>query len=121
MAPASIITSSKLIVEGDVGRSQIEAEDAVIFSRARRQEKDGDRGKSGVVAQAAANIKPVAAGNHNVEKKERGRLALRIGNEIGGGVKETGLKTCRLKMMLHQPGYIGFVFQNKYGLAQNRG
>jgi hypothetical protein len=23
-------------------------------------------------------------------------------------------------MMLHQPGYIGFVFQHKYGLAQNR-
>jgi hypothetical protein len=23
-------------------------------------------------------------------------------------------------MMLHQPGYIGLVFQNKYGLAQNR-
>jgi len=27
---------------------------------------------------------------------------------------------CRLKMMLHQPRYIGFVFQNKHGLAQNR-
>jgi hypothetical protein len=35
-------------------------------------------------------------------------------------VKEACFKASRFKMMLHQPGYIGVVFQNKYGLAQSR-
>ena len=71
-----------------------------------------------MIAQAAANIEAVAAGNHDVEKKESGRLALGVGNEIGGGVKQACFKARRFKMMLHQPGDIGVVFQNKYGLAQ---
>jgi hypothetical protein len=72
-----------------------------------------------MIAQTAANIEAVTAGNHDVQEKQRGRPALGVGNEIGGGVKEACFKARRLKMMLHQPGYIGVVFQNKYGLAQN--
>jgi hypothetical protein len=33
-------------------------------------------------------------------------------------VKEACFKACRFKVMLYQPGNIGVVFQNKYGLAQ---
>ena len=51
-------------------------------------------------------------------RNKRGRLALGVGNEIGGGVKQACFKACRFKVMLHQPRNIGVVFQNKYGLAQ---
>jgi hypothetical protein len=33
-------------------------------------------------------------------------------------VKQARLKARRFKVMLHQPGNIGVVFKNKYGLAQ---
>ena len=52
-------------------------------------------------------------------RKKRGRPALGVRNEIGGGVEEARFKARRFKMMLHQPGYIAVVFQKKYGLAQN--
>ena len=71
-----------------------------------------------MIAQAAADVEAVAAGNHDVEEKQGGRLALGVGNEIGRGVKEACLKARSFKVMLHEPGYIGVVFQNKYGLAQ---
>ena len=71
-----------------------------------------------MVAQAAADIEAIAAGNHDIEQEKRGRLALRVGNEISGGMKKACFKTSRLKVMLHQPRDVGFVFQNEYGLAQ---
>ena len=98
--------------------AQLEAQHAVVFAGARGQKDDGNGGKPGVIAQAPANVEAVAAGNHDVEQKQRGRLALGIGNEVGGGVKQARLKARRFKVMLHQPGNIGVVFQNKYGLAQ---
>jgi hypothetical protein len=71
-----------------------------------------------MVAQAAADIEAIAAGNHDVEQEKRRRPALGVGNEIGGGMKQARFKTRRFQVMLHQPCDVGVVFQNKYGLAQ---
>ena len=46
------------------------------------------------------------------------RLALGIGDHVGGGMVQPRRKPRCFKMMLHQPCDIGVVFQNKYGLAQ---
>ncbi len=70
------------------------------------------------MAQTPADIQTIPAGNHNVEQEKRGRLPLGVGNKIGRSVKKPRLKTRRLKVMLHQSCDVGFIFQNKYGLAQ---
>ena len=106
---------------GDVVvRPQFEAENAIVFAGARGEKDDGNGGKAGVIAQAAANIETIAAGHHDVEQKKRGRLALGVGNEIGWGMKQACLKTCRFKVMLHQPCDIGVVFQNEIRIGSNR-
>ncbi len=69
-------------------------------------------------AQAAADIEAVSAGNHDVQQKQSGRLALGVGNQVGGGVKQPRCKPGGFQVMLHQPRNIGVVFQYKYGLAQ---
>src|ERR1035441_2815205 len=71
-----------------------------------------------VTAQPPADVEPVSARNHDVEQKQGRRFPLGIGDYIGGGMKQTHIETCRFQGMLHQPRYIGIVFQNKYGLAQ---
>jgi hypothetical protein len=65
-----------------------------------------------------ADVEAIAAGDHDVQQKERGRLALGVGNEVGGGVKEPRRVAGCLQVMLHQTRDVGVVFQNKNGLAQ---
>ena len=45
-------------------------------------------------------------------------MPLRVRNDVGGGVIHPDRKRSRLKMMLHQPRNVRFVFEQKYGLAQ---
>ena len=68
--------------------------------------------------QPPADIQSIASWNHDVEKKKRGGLTLRIGNHIIRGMENPGCKSSGFKMMLHQPRNVGVVFQYKYGLAQ---
>ena len=51
-------------------------------------------------------------------RNKRRRLALGVGNQVGGGVKQACRKSRSFQVMLHQPRNIGVVFQYKYGLAQ---
>jgi hypothetical protein len=71
-----------------------------------------------VAAQSAANIEPIAAGDHDIKQKQRGRLTLGVGNQVSGSLEEASCKPRCLKVMLHEPRNIGVVFQYKYGLAQ---
>ncbi len=76
---------------GDViVRAQLQAKNAIVFARAGGEENDGNRGKAGMATQTAAHIETISAGNHDVEKKQRRRLPLCVGNEIGRSVKEAG-------------------------------
>ncbi len=68
--------------------------------------------------QPPANVQPIASGNHDVEQEKCRRLTLGIGNHVTGCMENSGCKSSGLKMMLHQPRYVGVVFQYKYGLAQ---
>ncbi len=99
--------------------AHFETQHAVVFAGAGGEKDDGNGGEAGVIAQPAAHVHAIAAGNHDVEQEQRGRSALGIGNQIGGGVKQPRLKSCGFKMVLHKAGDIGFVFENEDALAQN--
>ncbi len=71
-----------------------------------------------MIAQPPANIQPVTARNHDVQKKQRRRLTLGVGNEIGGRVIDAGRKTSRLQMMLNETGDIRIVLKHKNSLTQ---
>src|SRR5579862_9248139 len=79
--------------------SELEAEDALVFSRTRGEEDDGDGAQRGVVAETAADVESVAAGDHDVEKKERGRLALGVGDEICGGPENADAEAGSFEMV----------------------
>jgi len=71
-----------------------------------------------VAAQTAADIEAIAARHHDVQQKQRGRLALGVRNHVGGGVKKPRGKPSGFQVMLYQPRNISVVFQHKNGLAQ---
>ena len=71
-----------------------------------------------MVAQSAADVQTVAAGNHDVQQKERGRLALGVGNKVSRGMEDAGRKTRRLQMMLNETGDVRVVLKHKNYLAQ---
>ena len=65
------------------------------------------------------SIETIAAGNHNVEQKERGRLAFRILNDAADAAVEPYLEAGRFKVMPHQPGDVRVIFQHENGLIQS--
>src|SRR3954447_25900484 len=66
---------------GDVVVSaEFQAQHAIVFAGAGGQKDDGNGGEAGIAAEPAANIEAVAAGDHDVEQKKGGRLALGVGN-----------------------------------------
>ena len=66
----------------------------------------------------SAYIQTIASGNHDVEQKQRRWMPLGIRDDVCGRVKHPDCKSGGLKMMLHQPRNVRFVFEQKYGLAQ---
>jgi hypothetical protein len=71
-----------------------------------------------MAAQPAANIKTVAAGNHDVEKKKSGRLAFCVYEYVGGVCVDANGKTCSFQMVLHQARNVCVILKHEYGLAQ---
>src|SRR5580658_9443548 len=107
---------------GDVVVSaEFKAEDAVVFSGTGGDEDDGDGAEGGMIAQAAADVEAVSAGNHDIEEEKGGGLALGLGGEIGGGGIDAGGKAGGFQVMLDQARDIGVILKHKDGLAQSRG
>ena len=71
-----------------------------------------------MIAQPAAYIQAIATGHHDVQQKQRRRLTLGVGNEVGRGVEDAGRKTRRLQMMLHETGDVRVVLKHENNLAQ---
>ena len=83
--------------------AELKAQDAVIFSGARGEKNNGDGAQCGVmVPQPAADVEAVAAGNHDVEEKEHGRLALGVGDQICRSDIGADRKARCLQMMLNK-------------------
>jgi hypothetical protein len=101
--------------------AELKAEDAVVFAGASGDEDDGDGAERGVIAQATANVEAVAAGNHDVEQKQRGGLTFGVGNQIRGGRINAGGEAGGFKVMLDQAGDIGVILKHEDGLAQAEG
>lgn len=88
---------------GDVVvRTHFETQDAVVFPRARSKEDYGYSAERGIGAETPANIKAIAAGNHDVEKKKHGWMALCILNDVDWGLKGTNGEARCFQMMLDQ-------------------
>ena len=54
-----------------------------------------------MATQAAAYVEAIAAGNHDVEKEKCRRLALGVGNDVGGGAVNSSGEARGFQMMLH--------------------
>ena len=72
-----------------------------------------------MAAQPAAQIQPIPTRYHDVQKKKRRWLALRIRDYIRRRMVDAGHKPGPLQMMLHQPRNINVVFKYKDVLAQS--
>ena len=104
---------------GDVVvRTQLQAENAVIFARPGGEKDDRYGAQSGVAAQPAAYVQAVSSGHHDVQQKEHGRLALSVRHEVGRSAVDADPKTGGFQMMLYQAGNIRIIFQDAYGLTQ---
>jgi hypothetical protein len=71
-----------------------------------------------VVAQAAADVEAVTAGNHDVEEKQDGGLALGVGDESRGSCVDAGRETGGFEVMLDETRDVGVILKHKHGLAQ---
>lgn len=68
--------------------------------------------------QTPANVQPAAARNHDIQKKQRGRLALGIGNHAQRVGKGAHRESRRLQVVPDEPLNIKVVFKDEYGLVQ---
>ncbi len=74
--------------------------------------------RRGVLAKPAAEVETIAAGNHDVEQKERRRLPFGIGKYLIDRQIGANSKSSAFQMVLHQPGDIRIIFQHKDRLTQ---
>ena len=98
--------------------AELEAVDAVVLGGARGEEDDGDDAEGGVLAEAPAEVEAVAAGHHDVEQEEGGRLAFGVGDDAADGEVGADGEAGALQVILHQARDVGVIFQHKDGLTQ---
>lgn len=70
-----------------------------------------------MIAQAAANVETVAAGDHDVEKEKGRRLTFGIGNQAARGGIDAGREGSGFQVMLDQAGNVRVILEHKDGLA----
>ena len=73
--------------------ARIEPADGVVFGPLRRQHHHGERLHGGIVADHAKNLKPVGAGQHDVEQNQVGNARLARRKELVGLGKALSLET----------------------------
>ena len=71
-----------------------------------------------MVAQAAANVEAVSAGDHDVQQEKRRGLTFGVGNDVGGGAVDPDGEAGGFQMVLDQARDIRVVLKNKNNLAQ---
>lgn len=87
---------------GDVVVStEFESLDAVVFGCAGSKEDDGDHTEGGVLAEAAAEVEAITAGDHDVEQEEGGWLAFGIGEDLVDGEIGANGKPCTFQVVLN--------------------
>jgi hypothetical protein len=96
-----------------VVRAQFQAEHAVGFTAARREEDHRDRSQRLRLADLATEFQAIFAGNHDVENEQGGTAALRVREHgLAGGI-ELHAKSRPVQVVPHQAGNIGIVLHHK--------
>jgi hypothetical protein len=67
------------------------------------------------LANGAAQLETVFAGDHDVENEECGTLALGVGDHVGADGVDADGKTVIFQMVANQAGNIGIVFNDEDG------
>ena len=98
--------------------AHLQAEHAVVFRGASGQEDDGHNAQRRVLTQATAEIKAIAAGNHNIQQEKSGRLPLGIGKNLTDRQIRANGETGAFQVILDQPGDIWIIFQHENRLTQ---
>ena len=93
--------------------AEFKAENAVGFAALRGQENYRHRGQSGSLADRAADLQAVFAGNHNVEDEERGALPFGIGKDVRAGGIHAHSEAFVFEVMADQSGNVGIVFDDE--------
>ncbi len=92
--------------------------DTIVLRGTGRQEDDGHDAEERVLAKPPAEIEAISAGNHDVEQEEGGRLPFCVGEDLVDGQVWADGKPRTFKVVLHQPGDVGVIFQHKDRLTQ---
>ena len=67
------------------------------------------------MADGTAKFQAVLAGDHDIEKKKRRPLALRVGDDGRSGGKQTHGEAIVFEVMADQTGNVGVVFDDEDG------
>ncbi len=93
--------------------SDLEAEDAIGFAALGSQENDWHGGEALSLTDVAAKFEAIFTGNHDVEHKECGTLALGVGDHGRAVGIDADRKTFVLQVMANEAGNIGIVFDDE--------
>ena len=72
----------------------------------------------GILPQPTAEVETISAWHHNIQQKERRRLAVGIGNNLANRRIGANGVAGALQVILHQARDVGIVFQYKDRLTQ---
>src|SRR5271165_799851 len=93
--------------------TEFEAEDAVGFATFRGEKNYRHRGEGGSLANGAADLEAVFAGDHDIEQEKRGALPFGVGEHVGSGGIDAHGEALVLKMMANEAGNVGIVFDDE--------
>jgi len=93
--------------------ADFKAEDAVGLAAFGGEKNDGNAGEAGGLADGAAKLEAVAAGDHDIEDEKRGTLALGIRNDVRAGGIDADDEAIVLQMMANEARDIRIVFDDE--------
>ena len=92
--------------------------DAIILRCSGRQEDDRHYAQRRVLPQSAAKVQAIPAGHHDIQQKQRRGLPFGVGKYLTDRQIRAYCEPGAFQVVLHQPGDIGIVFQQKNRLTQ---